>query len=70
MALSTDISAEGVNRRFEQGDVPELAKPRLCPPRLYNLMLDCWAVDKDQRPTFEQIVLRLDAFILSTKNSF
>jgi len=32
------------------------------PKELSNLMIDCWSVDIDTRPSFQQIVERLDSF--------
>ena len=32
-----------------------MERPESCPVSLYSLMLKCWVIDIDQRPTFEQI---------------
>nr|NP_001071692.1 ephrin receptor like protein precursor [Ciona intestinalis]BAE06404.1 ephrin receptor like protein [Ciona intestinalis] len=40
-----------------------LPAPEDCPSVLHQLMLECWHRDKNTRPTFEQVVTRLDAMI-------
>lgn len=32
-----------------------LERPRNCPITIYNLMLDCWSLEPNQRPTFAQL---------------
>lgn len=34
-----------------------------CPATLYQLMLDCWQKERNNRPKFEQIVSILDKLI-------
>ncbi|KAM3967419.1 SH2 ankyrin repeat kinase [Aphomia sociella] len=33
-----------------------LERPSKCPDEIYNVMLDCWAYNPDQRPTFTKLV--------------
>ncbi|XP_059050992.1 tyrosine-protein kinase Shark [Achroia grisella] len=33
-----------------------LERPENCPDEIYNVMLDCWAYNPDQRPTFSKLV--------------
>lgn len=40
-----------------------LPPPMDCPAPLYQLMLDCWQKDRNNRPKFEQIVSILDKLI-------
>uniref|UniRef100_A0A672TCR4 receptor protein-tyrosine kinase n=1 Tax=Sinocyclocheilus grahami TaxID=75366 RepID=A0A672TCR4_SINGR len=40
-----------------------LPPPMECPATLYQLMLDCWQKDRNNRPKFEQIVSILDKLI-------
>lgn len=40
-----------------------LPPPMDCPAALYQLMLDCWQKDRNNRPKFEQIVSILDKLI-------
>lgn len=40
-----------------------LPPPMDCPAALYQLMLDCWQKDRNDRPKFEQIVSILDKLI-------
>ena len=36
--------------------------PLNCPPRLYDIMLDCWKANEHDRPTFETLQWRLEDF--------
>ena len=33
-----------------------LKQPDKCPPKMYNILLSCWAVNAKDRPTFEKLV--------------
>ena len=33
-----------------------LEKPRLCPPKIYSLMLDCWNIIPKSRPSYDDII--------------
>ncbi|XP_022794142.1 fibroblast growth factor receptor 4-like isoform X2 [Stylophora pistillata] len=35
-------------------------KPAICSDALYELMLDCWRADPEERPSFEQLVTRME----------
>ncbi|CAH3033098.1 unnamed protein product, partial [Pocillopora meandrina] len=37
-----------------------LEKPAICSDELYELMLDCWRVDSEERPSFEQLMTRIE----------
>ena len=39
-----------------------LEKPPLCPQRLYNLMLKCWELNPQARPTFSNVKVKLTDF--------
>ncbi len=39
--------------------------PEYCPPHFEELMLDCWEEDPTARPTFKEIVQRLDKIAAS-----
>ena len=39
-----------------------MPSPPGCPPRLYQIMLDCWRPQADNRPTFETLQWQLDEF--------
>ncbi|XP_047677378.1 protein-tyrosine kinase 2-beta isoform X2 [Tachysurus fulvidraco] len=43
---------------LEQGT--RLPKPELCPPALYSLMTCCWAYDPKERPSFTELVCKLN----------
>jgi len=45
-----------------------LPPPVDCPEALYQLMLDCWQKDRAMRPTFTQIVKKLDWLMKSPEN--
>eukprot|EP00040_Diaphanoeca_grandis_P011094 m.56790 g.56790 ORF g.56790 m.56790 type:complete len:753 (-) comp22292_c2_seq1:178-2436(-) len=40
-----------------------LPKPDACPPKMYNLMLDCWADNRLDRPSFKNICQRMEVDI-------
>ena len=40
-----------------------LEKPPLCPKRLYNLMLQCWELIPQRRPTFSLVKEKLQDFL-------
>lgn len=35
-------------------------KPAICSDALYELMLDCWRADPEERPSFEQLITRME----------
>ena len=43
-----DDAIKGKNRKL-------LAKPDMCPPEVYKIMLKCWAHRPNQRATFEEL---------------
>jgi len=51
-------SNQDVIKGIEKGY--RLPAPMNCPQALYQLMLDCWQKDRAMRPTFSQIVKKLD----------
>ena len=40
-----------------------LAKPEICLNEVYEIMLDCWQVDPNRRPSFDRIVRRIETAI-------
>ena len=40
-----------------------MAKPEVCYDEIYEIMLDCWRVDPNWRPSFESIVYRIQKII-------
>ncbi|XP_062858580.1 protein tyrosine kinase 2 beta, b [Trichomycterus rosablanca] len=47
-----------VINQLEQGI--RLPKPELCPPALYSLMTCCWSYDPSERPSFTELVCRIN----------
>ena len=45
-------------------------QPADCPEALYNIMLDCWKKDAQQRPTFEHLFQTLDDFSVSVETGY
>jgi fyn-related kinase len=39
-----------------------MPKPLGCPDKLYDIMMECWKEDAEQRPTFESLQFRLEEF--------
>lgn len=37
-----------------------LAKPEVCPNEIYEIMLDCWRAESNRRPSFDQIIQRIE----------
>nr|XP_056714041.1 ephrin type-A receptor 3 [Euleptes europaea] len=56
-----EMSNQDVIKAVEEGY--RLPPPMDCPAALYQLMLDCWQKDRNNRPKFEQIVSILDKLI-------
>ncbi|KAM3931624.1 tyrosine-protein kinase FRK [Leptodactylus fuscus] len=46
-----------------------IPKPFNCPQDLYNIMLDCWNADPENRPTFETLQWRLEDYF-DTESSY
>lgn len=40
-----------------------LDRPDMCPSEIYSLWQDCWSQKPEKRPTFSQILIRIDEFI-------
>ncbi|KAI4877546.1 hypothetical protein NFI96_019012 [Prochilodus magdalenae] len=47
-----------VINQLEQGI--RLPKPELCPPALYSLMTRCWSYDPSERPSFTELVCKIN----------
>ncbi|GAA6108219.1 ephrin type-A receptor 3 isoform X1 [Tachysurus ichikawai] len=56
-----EMSNQDVIKAVDEGY--RLPPPMDCPAPLYQLMLDCWQKDRNNRPKFEQIVSILDKLI-------
>uniref|UniRef100_A0A4W4FLR3 receptor protein-tyrosine kinase n=1 Tax=Electrophorus electricus TaxID=8005 RepID=A0A4W4FLR3_ELEEL len=56
-----EMSNQDVIKAVDEGY--RLPPPMDCPAALYQLMLDCWQKDRNNRPRFEQIVSILDKLI-------
>ena len=39
--------------KLEQGQ--RLSLPPACPPKLYSVLMQCWAYEPGKRPTFQQL---------------
>ncbi|XP_052863977.1 platelet-derived growth factor receptor alpha [Anopheles cruzii] len=53
-----DVGNHELQSFLEQGK--RLERPENCTPEVYELMLQCWREDPQQRPSFEQISKQLD----------
>ncbi|EDO37886.1 predicted protein, partial [Nematostella vectensis] len=40
-----------------------MAQPRDCPPEIYAIMCDCWSLEQDRRPTFAELVRRIERIL-------
>ena len=46
-----------------------MACPPNCPPKLYDIMLDCWSQVPDNRPSFSSLQLQLEEFFVTDDSS-
>jgi len=44
--------------------------PPSCPQALYEIMLDCWAKDEMERPTFETLQWKLEEFFVMPASEY
>ena len=54
------MTNEQVLEALQQGY--RMPRPMGCPDKLYNIMLDCWREEPDNRPTFETLQCQLEEF--------
>lgn len=46
-------------------------RPEKCPKVIYEIMSECWHIDPDKRPTFDEIYNRIYELLdQSTKSSY
>jgi hypothetical protein len=45
-----------VVKMIEAGD--RLKGPKNCPPKVYAIMLECWSMEADGRPSFVQLLTK------------
>lgn len=41
-----------------------LPRPEKCPAPLYQMMMQCWSAEPDERPTFEALSQQLEDYFL------
>ena len=44
--------------------------PAKCPPKLYEVMLQCWKQEAADRPTFDHLYHTMDDFAVATQNGY
>ena len=47
-----------------------MPSPPGTPEPLYQIMLDCWKANAEERPTFETLQWRLEDFFVNTENNY
>ena len=47
-----------------------MAKPRICPESMFEIMLKCWDKKAEERPTFEFLFNFFDDYFISTEPSY
>ncbi|KAL9972466.1 hypothetical protein ACROYT_G018772 [Oculina patagonica] len=55
-------------RRLKTGY--RMEKPDMCPDNFYAMMLDCWKQDRDERPSFQELLERLEQLMLQEVDYF
>ncbi|XP_078372013.1 uncharacterized protein LOC144655597 [Oculina patagonica] len=55
-------------RRLKAGY--RMEKPDMCPDNFYTIMLDCWKQDRDERPSFQELLERLEQLMLQEVDYF
>ncbi|KAL4226893.1 Plexin b2a [Mactra antiquata] len=55
-----DVDNSDIISHIKDGN--RMKKPKQCPEDVYGLMLRCWTMESDSRPTFHQIVSELETF--------
>ena len=58
------MTNDEVVARVEQGY--RMPPPPECPDPLYQIMLECWKTDPEERPTFEYLKYQLEDYFVST----
>eukprot|EP00045_Choanoeca_perplexa_P016901 m.234837 g.234837 ORF g.234837 m.234837 type:complete len:685 (+) comp17392_c0_seq4:199-2253(+) len=51
-----DLSGQEVVKMIEAGE--RLKGPKGCPPKVYAIMLECWAMEANDRPSFVQLLTK------------
>jgi Protein tyrosine and serine/threonine kinase len=59
---------DGVVKRLRKGY--RHPKPDACPDELYEIMMECWRSEPNERPTFEYLYQILDDFTVSTETGY
>jgi len=49
-----------IERVLKNKDRKLLEKPEICPDTIYEMMISCWALDSEDRPTFKEILKNLE----------
>lgn len=57
-----DLSVDDLKECLAQGE--RLQRPRVCPPVVYNLMTECWSYESTERPTFGEILKKMEKMAL------
>eukprot|EP00052_Salpingoeca_macrocollata_P029158 m.290719 g.290719 ORF g.290719 m.290719 type:complete len:425 (-) comp22951_c0_seq8:71-1345(-) len=47
-----------------------MPSPPGCPDELYQIMLDCWKANSNERPTFESLQWRLEDFFINSESGY
>ena len=59
------LSKAEVMVKIEEGY--RMAKPSKCPDALYNIIINCWKENAEERPTFEYLKYILDDYFISAE---
>ncbi|KAL5015005.1 hypothetical protein ScPMuIL_009275 [Solemya velum] len=56
-----DVEAGDLKEYIEKGN--RMKKPRQCPENIYQLMLRCWGLSPEERPTFSEISSEIQKYV-------
>ena len=62
------ITLAETQAKVEQGY--RMPQPPGCPDPLYQIMMDCWNQDPEERPTFECLKYHMEDYFVATENTF
>ena len=63
-----DMTINEVRKQVKQGY--RMPRPPGCPDPLYQIMLECWRIKPEERPTFKYLKHQLEDYFVSTERKY